>query len=66
MEMGCRTPYSGKNYLATENNINKFTNNRFKQKEPIIQTLRFDYRFFSHKLEEFNVKNYKLENKAFN
>lgn len=56
----------GKNYLATENNINKFTNNRFKQKKNLSsKPLDFEYEFFSHKLEEFNVKNYKLENKAF-
>ena len=56
----------GKCYLATENNIKKFTNNRFnKKKELSTKPQNLNYEFFEYKLKEFNLKNKGLENNIF-
>ena len=59
--MGCRTSHTqGKSYLANEDNINKFTQNRFKKEEELIlKTKIFDYEFYEYKprnLETFDQK----------
>ena len=56
----------GKNYLASENNINKFTENRFKKKKNLSsKPLQFDYKIYDFKLNEFKENSKTPENSVF-
>ena len=61
MEISCRLHTQGKSYLANEDNINKFTQNRFKKKKNLSKPKPkiFDYNVYEYKprnLETFDQK----------
>ena len=56
----------GKNYLATEGNINKFTKNRFtKAMNLASKPKNLNYEFIDYKLKEFNVNSSTSEKNIF-
>ena len=53
----------GKSYLANEDNINKFTQNRFKNKKNLsLKPKIFDYDLYEYKPRNFEAFDKKLEN----